>query len=199
MEQDQAVDQKTRWSKIRSCNLWDHWPGDIKITTYSYKTKDTGKCVQWEYSNQFVKSRFHLSGSISWERSTVMIADSSQTRILAKVNGPFLHARWWLWNLILDVHTLLHFGQMKVLAEDNRDATTSFCLLGLSCAASCLSASNFRLAVFTDERPLSSCYHNWWLIPACVQLYQRFLCYVWNNITHVNLNIALYASPTARK
>ena len=93
-----------------------------------------------------------------------MIADSSQTRILAKVNGPFLHARWWLWNLILDVHTLLHFGQMKVLAEDNRDATTSFCLLGLSFAASCLSASNFRLAFLTDECHLSwseaSCCHD---------------------------------------
>ena len=89
-----------------------------------------------------------------------MMAYFSQTRIFKKVDGQFVHGRWWLQSLILDVHTLLHFGQAKVLAEDDWDVARSFCLLHLSFAASCLSASNFRLAVFTDERPLSSCYHN---------------------------------------
>ena len=44
----------------------------------------------------------------------VMMAYPSQTRIFGKVDGQFLHARWWLQSPILDVQTLLHFGQAKV-------------------------------------------------------------------------------------
>ena len=54
-----------------------------------------------------------------------MMADSSQTRIFKKVDGQFVHGRWWLQSLILDVHTLLHFGQAKVWAEDDWDAALS--------------------------------------------------------------------------
>ena len=47
----------------------------------------------------------------------------------------------------------------------------SFCLLHLSFVASCLPASNVWLAFLTDERQLSqsltSCCHDWRLIPAC--------------------------------
>ena len=40
----------------------------------------------------------------------------------------------------------LHFGQTAVSAERDWDAARSFCLLRLSFAASCLSASNLRLS-----------------------------------------------------
>ena len=39
------------------------------------------------------------------------MTDSLQTRILGKVDSQILHAHWWQLSLILDVHTLLHFGQ----------------------------------------------------------------------------------------
>ena len=68
-----------------------------------------------------------------------------------KVDGQLLHARWWLLSAILGVHTLLHFGQTKIWAEDDRDAARSFCHLRFSFAASCLSASNSQLAFLTDE------------------------------------------------
>ena len=48
-----------------------------------------------------------------------MMADSSQTRILGKVDGQFLH-------------TLMHFGQTMVWDEDDRDAARFFCLLRFS-------------------------------------------------------------------
>ena len=100
-----------------------------------------------------------------------VMADSSQTRILGKLDGQFLHARWWLQCPILDAQTLLHFGQAKVWDEDDWDAARSICLLCFSFAALCLSASNSHLAFLTDERQLSqseaSCYHDRWLIPAC--------------------------------
>ena len=83
------------------------------------------------------------------------MAHSSQTRIVWKVDGQFLHARWWLQRPILDAHPLLHFGQMKVWDADGRAAACSFCLLSFSFAASCLSVSNLKLAFFTDERQLS--------------------------------------------
>ena len=57
-----------------------------------------------------------------------MKAHSSQTRLVGKVDGQFLHARWWLGRPILDVHPLPHFGQMKVWDEDGRDAAHSFLL-----------------------------------------------------------------------
>ena len=74
----------------------------------------------------------------------MMMAHSSQTRIVRKVDGQFWHARWWLLRLILNVHPLLlpHFGQTEVWDEDGRDAAGSFCLLRFSFAALCLSASN---------------------------------------------------------
>ena len=61
----------------------------------------------------------------------MMMADSSQMRIFGKVDGQFLHARLWL-SPILDVQTVLHFGQTKVWAEVDWDAAHSFCLLHLS-------------------------------------------------------------------
>ena len=64
-----------------------------------------------------------------------MKAHSSQTRLVGKVDGQFLHARWWLGRPILDVHPLPHFGQMKVWDEDGRDAAHSFCLLRFSFVA----------------------------------------------------------------
>ena len=92
-----------------------------------------------------------------------MMAHSSQTRIVGKVDGQFLHSRWWLQRLILDAHPLPHFGQTKVLDYDGRDAARSFCLLRFSFAAVCLSASHSQLAFLIDERPLSrseaSCCH----------------------------------------
>ena len=50
----------------------------------------------------------------------------------------FLHTPWQLLRLILDVHTLLHFVQMKIWAEDDRDAARSVCLQCCSFAALCL-------------------------------------------------------------
>ena len=55
------------------------------------------------------------------------MAPSSLTRIVGKVDGQFLHARWWLHGPILDAHSLPHFGQTKVWDEDDRDAARSFC------------------------------------------------------------------------
>ena len=43
----------------------------------------------------------------------MMMAAYLQARIFEKVDGQFLHAHWWLRSLILDVHTLMHFGQTK--------------------------------------------------------------------------------------
>ena len=54
---------------------------------------------------------------------------------------------------ILDVYTLLHFGQTKVWNEDDWDAAHSVCLLRLSFAASCLSDSYLGLAFHTGEPP----------------------------------------------
>ena len=54
--------------------------------------------------------------------------------------------------LIIDVHPLPHFEQMKVWDEDGRDAARSFCLLRFPFAALCLSASNSQLALLTDVR-----------------------------------------------
>ena len=92
------------------------------------------------------------------------MAHSSQTRIVGKVDGQFLHARWWLYRSILNAHPLPHFGQTKVLGKDGRDAACSFCLLRFSFAALCLSASDSQLAFLTDERQLSrseaSCCHD---------------------------------------
>ena len=48
-----------------------------------------------------------------------MMAYFSQTRIFKKVDGQFVHGRWWLQSLILDVHTLLRFEQRRVWAEDD--------------------------------------------------------------------------------
>ena len=63
------------------------------------------------------------------------------------------------------------FGQAKLSADDVWEAARSFCLLRLSFTASCLSASNLRLAFLTDDRELSPsaavCCHDCWLIPAC--------------------------------
>ena len=93
----------------------------------------------------------------------MMMAHSSQTRIVGKVDSQFLHVRWWLWRPILDAHPEPHFGQTKVWDEDGRDAARSFYLLRFSFAALCLSASNSQLAFLTDERQLSryepSCCH----------------------------------------
>ena len=84
-----------------------------------------------------------------------MMAHSSQTRNVGKVDGQCFRARWWLWRPILDAYPLPHFEQSKVWNEDGRDASRSFCLLRFSFAALCLSASNVRLAFLTDERHLS--------------------------------------------
>ena len=88
-----------------------------------------------------------------------------------KVDGQFLLAHRWLFSLILDVQTLLHFGQAKVWAGNDWDAAHFFSLLRLFFVASCLSASNLWLAFLTDERQLSqsetSCCYDWWLIPTC--------------------------------
>ena len=79
----------------------------------------------------------------------MLMAHSSQTRNLGKVDGQFLHARWWLLSATLDAQILLHFGQTKVWAEDGRDAARCVFPLRLHTA---LSASNLRLAFLTDER-----------------------------------------------
>ena len=96
-----------------------------------------------------------ITGTSKEIKTHIIMAHSSQTRIAGKIDGQFLHARLWLSRLILDVHTLLHFGQTKVWDEDGRDAARSFCLQRFSFAASCLSASNLRLAFLTDDRLLS--------------------------------------------
>ena len=64
------------------------------------------------------------------------------------------------------MHTLLHFGQTKVWADDDLDAARSFCLLQLSFVASCRSALNLQLAFFffTDERQMS------WSQPSCCHM-----------------------------
>ena len=74
----------------------------------------------------------------------MVMAHCSQTRIVGKVDGQFLHARWWLLGPILDAHPLPQFGQTKVWDEDGRDAARSFCPLSFSFTALCLSASNFQ-------------------------------------------------------
>ena len=94
---------------------------------------------------------FKVSAESNFEKR--MMADSSQTRTLRKVDGQFLGVRWWLYRPILDVYTLLHFGQTKVWNEDDWDAAHSFCLLRLSFAASCLSDSYLRLAFHAGELP----------------------------------------------
>ena len=50
----------------------------------------------------------------------MMMALSSQARIVGKVDGQLLHA-WWLWGPILDAHPSPHFGQTKVGDEDGWD------------------------------------------------------------------------------
>ena len=80
----------------------------------------------------------------------MMMVDSSQMGMFGKAGGQFLHACWWLYNLILDAHTLLRFGQANVLAQDDLHVAHSFCLLWLSFEASCLSALNLRLAFLTS-------------------------------------------------
>ena len=74
-----------------------------------------------------------------------------------KVDGQFLHAHCWLYSPVIDVQTQPHFGQVKVWAEIDWDAVRSFCLLCLCFVASCLSASNLRLAFLIDECHLSRC------------------------------------------
>ena len=74
----------------------------------------------------------------------MVMAHSSQTRIVRKVDGQFLHARWWLCRPILDAHPLPHFGQTKVWNESGKDAARSFCILSFSFAAFCLTASNYK-------------------------------------------------------
>ena len=64
-----------------------------------------------------------------------MVAGSSQTRIFGKVDGQFLHARWWLQNLILDVHTLLYFGQAKA-CERVVNTHTGLRILQIKCGKS---------------------------------------------------------------
>ena len=71
----------------------------------------------------------------------VVMAHSSQTKTVGKVDGQFLHVRWWLQRSILDVHPLPHFRQAKDWDEDGRDAACSFCLLRfflLAFSASCV-------------------------------------------------------------
>ena len=82
------------------------------------------------------------------------MAHSPQTRIVEKVDGQFLHARWWPLRSILDAHPLPHLGQTKVWDEDGRDAARSSCLLRFSFAALCHSASQLAF-VLTDVRQLS--------------------------------------------
>ena len=86
----------------------------------------------------------------------MMMADFSQTRILGKVDGQFLHARWRPQSPILDAHTLLHFVYEEVLAEDDWDAARLF-FSASSVFPSLLlaSASNLRLAFLTDERAMT--------------------------------------------
>ena len=55
--------------------------------------------------------------------AVVTMADSSQTRIFRKVVSQCWHARWWLWSPNLDAQTLFHFGQAKVWADDDWDAS----------------------------------------------------------------------------
>ena len=62
----------------------------------------------------------------------MLMADSSQTRDLGKVDGQFLHARWWLLSATLDAQILLHFRQGKVWAEDDWEAARSVYLLRIS-------------------------------------------------------------------
>ena len=59
----------------------------------------------------------------------MVMAHSSQARIVWRGTGQFLHALWWLWSPILDAHPLPYFGQTKVWDEDGKDAARSFCLL----------------------------------------------------------------------
>ena len=51
----------------------------------------------------------------------VLVAYSLQMRIFGKVNGQLLHALWWLYSLILYMHTPLHLGQAKVWTEGDLD------------------------------------------------------------------------------
>ena len=104
-------------------------------------------CVYWSLSEVGAKVPFHyqaLSDDDDDDDYDSFLADED--------NGQFLHAGWWLWSPIPDTHTLLHFGQAKVWAEDDWNAASSFCLLRLSFAASSLSSSNLPLAFLTDER-----------------------------------------------
>ena len=64
---------------------------------------------------------------------------------LRKADGQFWHARWWLWSPIPGVQILPHFGQARVRAEDDWEAAPSFCLLRLSFAALCVSASSLYI------------------------------------------------------
>ena len=55
--------------------------------------------------------QLNLKGSNSFSfKLTIITVESSQTRMFTQGEGQ-LHARWWLYSPILDVHTPLHFGQ----------------------------------------------------------------------------------------
>ena len=145
---------KKRREKKGGLHSWSTWLTNqsYNVSTWLNKNSSVPSCKLWHLS--------HL-----WWPTPLTDKD------FGKVDGQFMHARWWLLSPILDVHTLLHCGQVKVSAEDDWDAARSFWSLHLSFAASNLFALNLQLSFLTDKQQLSwseaSCCHDWWLIPAC--------------------------------
>ena len=86
-----------------------------------------------------------------------MMADSSQKTIFGRLMVGSCTLFGGCRVRFPDAQTVPHFGQAKGWAEDDWDAARSFCLLRLSLAASCLSASNLRLAFLIDESDLKQC------------------------------------------
>ena len=87
----------TRTSQMQS---YKHSTGAEKVTTIHRN--------QMLISHVCVKIKILIPVEV---HKKSLVAYSLQTWIFGKADGQFLHALWWLLNLIPSEHTLLHFGR----------------------------------------------------------------------------------------
>ena len=107
----------------------------------------------WSYARCYnIWSSFRKTLQYNSKFGAVLVARSSQTRILGMlmVSSCVLVGGWR--DRFSVCKSPLHFGQAKVWAEDDWDAARSLCFKRLVFAASYLSVSNLRLAFLTEER-----------------------------------------------
>ena len=88
-----------------------------------------------------------------WE---TMMADFSQTRILGKVGGQFLHARWWLHSPIRmrTPYCILDRRRFGMRMIGMLLALSASCVLPLRLHASLPRTYDWVVFFFTDERQL---------------------------------------------